>query len=882
MLFVGLHPSSQYFHTDYAAMSETGEVIYPTYFADFVNQKYVKGLYNTIPLDSSFNDAITSFTRATSASYYDTNGNLQTAGPNVPRFDYNPRTLQPRGLLGEGPNTNLLYPSADFGDSRWIKTRTSMAATSDGFKLTSSNTLDSHYAFIVIPSIVSGVTYTQWYVVSAAEHEWCQITFSSGTFSTNNWANFNLRGAGSIGNKGSLGTPGIRHIGNGKYLIWITATANNTSDITQAAVLASTNGTNSVDRLPNFTGDSTSGFVAHYAQFEESPFPTSYIPTTSSPVTRTSGICLNSILNWYAQGKGTVIVEWEPSQVTLPGSGIVEFGDGTVNNLVSLRMSTLTSTTLVATTRTFNSVRHNFPTLNIQPFTTYKAAYAFQGSSGNACYVNGIAASDASSSTQTPTNSNIFELFATRSSSNRLYGWIRSITYYSRRLAPAELSRLSTPWWKKDYNSSTGKSPKWIMDLETQRYAKSISPSGDAVESSFFGMLEGFTRNSSATYHDKQGNLKTALPNQPRFMFDTGELLIENGSTNLIGQSNAIAGSSWSRGGITVGSEFNHKGYILQTVTQTSSNSVHEFFANAGVNRFAATAGTNYAIGFVIKRGTQRYVTVGMGNGAATRSEIGCTFDFETNQIVASGASSPGTIQSTLLNAYIDKIIDNDTFRIVVVGTFSDITVGIPFSHARTTPTYGGAPSFTGSTSNSYSIGDITAEVGNFATSLIRSSGTSTTRARDNLVTNIVNWANQTSGTFIIEGKFNGLVSTVGQQLINFNNGTTSGDIRLFKSLTSNRLQAGVESNLSDFGNTLSLNTKYKAAIRYKTGNNGFFIDGQKISSPTFEGTTISTVQSQLNIGNRANGDRPFSGTINKVLYFAEDLTDNEIIELTS
>lgn len=52
------------------------------------------------------------FTRASTGTYFDAAGVMQTAGSNVPRFDFDPATLQPRGLLIEEQRTNLLLNSA--------------------------------------------------------------------------------------------------------------------------------------------------------------------------------------------------------------------------------------------------------------------------------------------------------------------------------------------------------------------------------------------------------------------------------------------------------------------------------------------------------------------------------------------------------------------------------------------------------------------------------------------------------------------------------------------------------------------------------------------------------------------------------------------------
>ena len=61
------------------------------------------------------------FERYSTGTYYNSSGLLVSAATDVPRFEYNPATLVPRGLLLEVGRTNAALRSQEFDNAVWTK-----------------------------------------------------------------------------------------------------------------------------------------------------------------------------------------------------------------------------------------------------------------------------------------------------------------------------------------------------------------------------------------------------------------------------------------------------------------------------------------------------------------------------------------------------------------------------------------------------------------------------------------------------------------------------------------------------------------------------------------------------------------------------------------
>jgi hypothetical protein len=82
-------------------------------------------------VDAVSNQNLVTFTRASSGTYFDSAGVLQTASTDVPRFDHNPVTGESLGLLVEEQRSNLCLQSEAFGTSPWSASNVTVSANTD-------------------------------------------------------------------------------------------------------------------------------------------------------------------------------------------------------------------------------------------------------------------------------------------------------------------------------------------------------------------------------------------------------------------------------------------------------------------------------------------------------------------------------------------------------------------------------------------------------------------------------------------------------------------------------------------------------------------------------------------------------------------------------
>ena len=275
--------------------------INPSLLLDFAN---VKGL-----------DPRITFTRASGATYYDVDGLLRTAVNNQARFDHDPVTGESLGLLIEEQRTNLVLRSEQFDDVYWAKINSSItvntAVAPDG-TLTADklveNTATGNHLFFVGSVSSTATVFTASIYAKASERDRLRLQ-ARNELSPSGGANadFNLTTQTvTIVNFGDgTGVGQIESVGNGWFRCSITVTVV-TAGTTLVFAVFLANAAGSV----NYTGDGTSGILLWGAQLEAGAFPTSYIKTEASQVTRSAdsaSMTGTNFSSWYRQDEGTLL-----------------------------------------------------------------------------------------------------------------------------------------------------------------------------------------------------------------------------------------------------------------------------------------------------------------------------------------------------------------------------------------------------------------------------------------------------------------------------------------------------------------------------------------------------------------------------------------------
>jgi hypothetical protein len=386
----------------------------------------------------SGNNLIT-FSRAdatTCATYVDSNGVIQTAAANVPRFDHDPVTGESLGLLIEESRTNLQFPSIPATSVLAITVTANAAVAPDG---TTTAT------FCEPDNIGSGVRSSPVSIAKNANEFYAHTFFFKPDGYNVAGIDYGSGGPDTYAEAWIDVTNNQSFVKNTLKSVTSTSLANGWYRITVIQEIATSGTTPSWGKVlscrPNvpttsgqsYTRVSGAGGFFWGHQEELGSFPTSYIPTSGSTVTRAADVASitgTNFSSWYNQSEGTVFAEYD---------GLKDYARVLYLN---------TGKTLITSRSTINQAYDgatstaSAPDYGLTLGDTRKSVTAYSGTTITLT-ISGLVPVTGNSDFTSTTNTGIF-LGGQGSNANVLNGHISRLTYYPYRLADATLQEITS------------------------------------------------------------------------------------------------------------------------------------------------------------------------------------------------------------------------------------------------------------------------------------------------------------------------------------------------------------------------------------------------------------------------------------------------------
>ena len=363
---------------------------------------------------------------------------LRTAAINEPRLEYD-ASGNPLGLLIEEARTNAKQYSEVFTTGWSVSATTVTSNSTDTTAPDSTNNATKlqvssfiHETFCrSTASFAQNVDYAFSVFAKAGTSSWLKLRnlgVGDGSSPTDTvW--FNLS-TGSVGTATSNLTPKIESVGNGWYRCSISGTVINTALALIDVSVVSGNG---------FINNNTVGdnIYIYGAQLETGAFPTSYIPTSGSTVTR-------------AKDLASVPVE-RFAYHTAQSSFVVQASTINTNNVQAAIYAGASSSNRILIYRTGNNKKLNFQVISGGVNVTQlnqdfgeKFAVRYKLNDMHTA-VNGVADSGDTSSPLMALDPLAIYIGSYDSSTNHWGGHIKSVQYYPKGLSNEELELLTQP-----------------------------------------------------------------------------------------------------------------------------------------------------------------------------------------------------------------------------------------------------------------------------------------------------------------------------------------------------------------------------------------------------------------------------------------------------
>jgi hypothetical protein len=397
---------------------------------------------------------IVTFTRASTATYFNSAGTLTSAAVDEARFDYNPSTLAPLGFLIEESRTNSIRNNTAQGavagtpgtlPTNWalggigagLATQVVGTGTEDGIsyldiRIFGTNSSGSSLFPGVFFDTATGIAGTTGQIWAPSVY----LKLAAGTGVTFDLAVHEADSGGVfLRSVGIAGTSGIPTSGALK-------TQRRSGSVTLGASTAFVRPLIACTVLNGASIDIT--LRIGLPQLELGAFPTSVIPTTTTALTRSQDrAVVNTLSPWYNSVAGTIYAEFA---VTQPSSGgnqfLARFSDNGYNNAIADNINS-TGFPSIATVAGGVFDGNAGTAIAVSANTVAKFAGAYATNDLAASLNGGTVGTD--NTVTIPSGMTRFDLGSDHAGFNNVKaGHLRRITYYPRRLSNADLQTITT------------------------------------------------------------------------------------------------------------------------------------------------------------------------------------------------------------------------------------------------------------------------------------------------------------------------------------------------------------------------------------------------------------------------------------------------------
>jgi len=382
-------------------------------------------VYSVLPSDG---DGDFAFTRATAGTRINSLGLIEEVDSGKNRLNYDLLDGKVYGcphLLLEPARTNSITKSDDF--NQWGKINVTVTSNSvispDGTPNADKLIATSGSSNKVINQIVSANTYTASVFAKKGEFEGLFI----GTGTTGAFFNLNTHSYRTQYQSAPTSYK-IEKYNNGWYRYSVTFTISSSNSIYIGP-------NDNVSTSLAITGDGSKGIYIYGAQAENGTYPTSYIKTTGSAVTRNAEVANGSgNASTFNDSEGVLMFEGSAKNDAV--SKRISISDGSFSNRISLDYTQVTNTFNLYISNKFISAVFNVETNN-------KLAFKYKN---NDCslFLNGFKVGVISSVT-VPVGLDTLQFTDANETSSPFYGNTKQIQYFDSVLADSELEEL-TSW----------------------------------------------------------------------------------------------------------------------------------------------------------------------------------------------------------------------------------------------------------------------------------------------------------------------------------------------------------------------------------------------------------------------------------------------------